>query len=504
MIGKRAERKKVLLCVQAFPPLLKAAGGVAKRYLTVTRALIEDLGYDVTIVTPVNVYESKEPEVEGWLEDGSLTFIPARGVRVTSSDGPAVFFDIFSCVNTYRLFQEMFTHKYSLCIADDIPWRMQLLFLCRAAHIPLVTTTHTDYTHMQDYKNGGIAGAMMKSAWNFHVLSGHYSDVHATVSRVFADDLSKKENIKINAIWPPILWANEFKKPKDKRIVSQSINFFLRCPLFADYLPIMLIKIGEAKEKYAEWVKELGFKPRMIMMYVGRWSKEKRIHLLFNAVPEGCALVICGDGNNDYADLIARTSLKHVLPCRKMLDGHELRVVYTACDLFVSASDFETLGNTVVEALCTGTPCAVHPEQGHLEHVVDGKNSLLVDYNDSMEAKRMLNTFANYLDSGKPVADFFPELDSKSLALRTGKFAENFDKEVISVATSVMEERLDHSPLVKTIFQYFYILASAVTWCIMRPIMRATYTCLSYPKFEILPGLGGAVEMINEAKKIDA
>ena len=61
---------------------------------------------------------------------------------------------------------------------------------------------------------------------------------------------------------------------------------------------------------------------------------------------------------------------------------------YAASDLFVSASNFETLGNTVIEAglrvlcvvlahlrvqllgleaLCSGTPCALQPAQGHLE-----------------------------------------------------------------------------------------------------------------------------------------
>ena len=127
---------------------------------------------------------------------------------------------MFSFVNAFYLSREAIFRDYSLCIADDIPWRMELMFLCRAAHIPLVMTTHTDYTHMQDYKSGGPAGIFMKSAWAFHILSGHYSDVHATVSRVFAKDLSKKENIEINAVWPPILWSNEFKKSKDQTIVS--------------------------------------------------------------------------------------------------------------------------------------------------------------------------------------------------------------------------------------------------------------------------------------------
>ena len=42
--------KRILLVVQAFPPLLKNAGGVAKRYLTLCRAMIDGLGWTVTIM----------------------------------------------------------------------------------------------------------------------------------------------------------------------------------------------------------------------------------------------------------------------------------------------------------------------------------------------------------------------------------------------------------------------------------------------------------------------
>ena len=36
--------------------------------------------------------------------------------------------------------------------------------------------------------------------------------------------------------------------------------------------------------------------PRALLLFAGRWSAEKRIHLLLEAVPPGCALVIVGDG----------------------------------------------------------------------------------------------------------------------------------------------------------------------------------------------------------------
>ena len=49
------ESPQALVVVQAFPPLLKNAGGVAKRYITLCRALIDQLGWRVTLLTPVDV-----------------------------------------------------------------------------------------------------------------------------------------------------------------------------------------------------------------------------------------------------------------------------------------------------------------------------------------------------------------------------------------------------------------------------------------------------------------
>lgn len=49
---------RALVCAQAFPPLLKQAGGVAKDYLALCRALIDGLGWHVTLFSPVNIRDS--------------------------------------------------------------------------------------------------------------------------------------------------------------------------------------------------------------------------------------------------------------------------------------------------------------------------------------------------------------------------------------------------------------------------------------------------------------
>lgn len=97
------DRMRALLIVQAFPPLLKNAGGVAKRYLTLCRALIDGLGWHVTLVTPVNILRAKDPDIQRWMADGDLMHIPARGVRADTVDGTGVMLDLFSVVNAFWL-----------------------------------------------------------------------------------------------------------------------------------------------------------------------------------------------------------------------------------------------------------------------------------------------------------------------------------------------------------------------------------------------------------------
>ena len=59
--------------------------------------------------------------------------------------------------------------------------------------------------------------------------------------------------------------------------------------------------------------------------------------LLFDAVPDDCALVVVGDGTSAASDAIERApelGYARVLPRRRMLKAEELRTAYSACDVF--------------------------------------------------------------------------------------------------------------------------------------------------------------------------
>mmetsp|Transcript_125417 Transcript_125417/g.354776 ORF Transcript_125417/g.354776 Transcript_125417/m.354776 type:complete len:519 (-) Transcript_125417:217-1773(-) len=461
---------KALVVVQCFPPLLKNAGGVSKRYLTLCRALIDGLGWQVTLLTPVNIKHSREDDVERWMKAGSLVHVPARGVRISSkTDGVAVFLDLISFANAGLILNELCVRRdYDCVFTDDTPWRLVLLLLTRAMGVPTVATTHTDITHMKSFKG------TVKLAWYLHMLSTYLCAVHATVSKIFGEKLSRMYGVPVGAVWPPILWSPEFQSEPEA---------------WAE----------EAAAQRASWLEKLRDQgccdPKAIMLYAGRWSAEKRIHLLFDAVPKDCALIIAGDSTAMYGKVVSEagpaSGRKNVLAIRKMLSARDLRLAYTAADLFLSASNFETLGNTVVEALCSGTPCAIQPAQGHLEFVKDGENSWFVDYDDTDEARAALTRIvASGLDE-KSLEKSIPAFGTVGRKLRGQSFATEFNKAVIEPA--LVAGRYELGPL-EAARRLCAFVACVVVWFAFRVFTRIGFVTLREPEFEVLGPLGGACD----------
>eukprot|EP00946_MAST-07B_sp_MAST-7B-sp1_P005029 g5029.t1 len=489
--------KRALIVCQAFPPLLKNAGGVAKRYLTLCGTFIDEYGWTVTIVTPVNVLRSGNKRVERWLHEGSLVHIPARGVSVETEDGLAVFLDLFSTWNTMWFMHILSQHQpgYDVCLMDDVPWRAHLLLLLRAFNVPTIVTSHTDATHLESFKTA----AAFRSTWRVHMWSAKMSDVHASVSKVFGKILSDRECTPVNAYWPPILWSPLFRADPDSSFVE------------------------EARNLRSEWLDHFrnrdGFEPRTIFLCASRWANEKRILEIFPCIPEGCGLVIVGDGTSMYSDQVATSSAepierdpdtgkivrrpppqRGILALRKMLNATDLRIAYQACDVFVSASAFETLGNTIIESLCSGTPVAVQPAQGHLEHVVDGVNSWFVDYDDVPAARAKLKEIAAKMEAsyrdGKPC---LPEMKSIGRRFRESNFAREFYDGVIETAFEAKRRRSWESSPCWRVVELLLIapinmILWMLLWLIMRIVTRFIYFLSSHPKFTILDHLGGSIE----------
>ncbi len=121
-----------------------------------------------------------------------------------------------------------------------------------------------------------------------------------------------------------------------------------------------------------------------VLLFVGRLSGEKGVFELpeiFSAVRKRIPrsrLVIVGDGP-------ARTSLERALPDAIYLgwvDSAELPRLYSAADLFVFPSRFDTFGCAVLEAMSCGLPVIAYNTKGPRDLIVDGKNGFLVESRD--------------------------------------------------------------------------------------------------------------------------
>jgi glycosyltransferase involved in cell wall biosynthesis len=119
------------------------------------------------------------------------------------------------------------------------------------------------------------------------------------------------------------------------------------------------------------------------LLYVGRISKEKNLHLLgevFRALSQSgndVQLMIVGDG--PYLGEL-RDSMKGT-PCvfTGYLEGEDLAAVYASCDLFIFPSTTDTFGNVVLEAQASGIPVVVTDSGGPCENILPEETGLVVE-----------------------------------------------------------------------------------------------------------------------------
>jgi len=125
---------------------------------------------------------------------------------------------------------------------------------------------------------------------------------------------------------------------------------------------------------------------RIVLLYVGRVSREKNLHLLAQAFQAlagqnaGVCLLVVGDG--PYLEEMKRAT--RGLPCffSGYLTGEELACAYASSDIFVFPSTTDTFGNVVMEAQASGLPVIVTDEGGPCENLLPGETGLMVPGGD--------------------------------------------------------------------------------------------------------------------------
>ncbi|KAG1470540.1 hypothetical protein G6F56_002624 [Rhizopus delemar] len=135
-----------------------------------------------------------------------------------------------------------------------------------------------------------------------------------------------------------------------------------------------------SKKLRLEWI---GNQDKRVILYVGRLSFEKNIHLVLDAYQQmdhtACHLVLVGHGPSLH-DIQSRCLASHLpITFTGYLQGQELAEVYASADIFAFPSQTETFGQVVLEAMASGLPVIGLKAEGVRDLVDHEITGLLLD-----------------------------------------------------------------------------------------------------------------------------
>ena len=242
-------------------------------------------------------------------------------------------------------------------------------------NIPIVHTYHTMY---EDYVHYITKGHFDKSSKKLvEYLTKFYCD--KTINELIvptkkAYDLFKeKYNVKRNIhIVPTGIEVERFYKEK-----------------------IDIKKIRELKKKY-------NFSKRdFIAIFVGRIAEEKNVPFLIevteNIIKEkpNFKLLIIGDGpdKENYENMVKERNLEKNIIFTGKVAWEEIPIYYQLGDVFVSASQSETQGLTIIEAMAASLPALCIDDESFRNTVIDDLNGYL--FKDKKECKEIILKLMN-------------------------------------------------------------------------------------------------------------
>lgn len=120
---------------------------------------------------------------------------------------------------------------------------------------------------------------------------------------------------------------------------------------------------------------------RVVLLYVGRVSREKGLEMLVDSfrelVDEGAAIALAVIGDGPYREEMETALSGYPILFTGYLAGEQLQHGYASADLFVFPSATDTFGNVVLEAQASGLPVIVSDEGGPRELMIDGETGFV-------------------------------------------------------------------------------------------------------------------------------
>eukprot|EP00516_Mucochytrium_quahogii_P005750 CAMPEP_0203762786 /NCGR_PEP_ID=MMETSP0098-20131031/15593_1 /ASSEMBLY_ACC=CAM_ASM_000208 /TAXON_ID=96639 /ORGANISM=" , Strain NY0313808BC1" /LENGTH=414 /DNA_ID=CAMNT_0050657329 /DNA_START=338 /DNA_END=1579 /DNA_ORIENTATION=- len=334
-------RYNVLMITPVYPPNLTCGGGVAVTCGALTDKLIAR-------GCTVNVFSPRLDNVDC----GTSTLYPSFPVMFPTLK------------NLYRFNKAI--RECDIIVCPDNTVMPFLLYFSHLHNKPLFFNLHTNIRHLLEMS--GTFGRWVSAPLcdMFIRVCSNLTARTFTTSPSYREVLLKR-GYRCDGCFSPRIKLAVFEKHDSEDEIKEARKWL----------------IGD---KYAD------LEGTKVILYVGRFSHEKRIDLLVRAKPSDVILAIVGNGPGKAGDDIEQLHdpLNGVLVHREMVPQERLRVLYKASDFLVSASKFETLGMTVCEANICSRPVIVQDATGFNTQVIHGKNGFLVNFDNADETRSVI------------------------------------------------------------------------------------------------------------------
>lgn len=152
------------------------------------------------------------------------------------------------------------------------------------------------------------------------------------------------------------------------------------------------------KNKLIELKNKLNIKnDEKIVIFIGRVAKEKNIEFLINnhvqilKKHKKCKLLIVGDGPDidKYKNMVTKYKINDNVIFTGKVEWEYIPLYYNIADIFVTASNTETQGLTVIEAMASTLPVVALDDESFRNVVIDGLTGYL--FKNKKEYLKQLN-----------------------------------------------------------------------------------------------------------------
>lgn len=326
---------RALFCTDTYPPQVNGVSVVTS--LSVAGLL--ERGWQCAVVAPA--YSSEDPDVFQTSREN-----PAGEWRVALPNVPVPTYpDIRLALPMYgrvaRAVQRL-APDIIHCATEFVIGRMGQI-AARRAGIPYVSSYHTDF---------GRYTAAYGAPWLRGAVTSYLRRFHRRSRRVFTPSEPARQELLALGIDDVEVWGRG-----------------VDCQQF------------HPRRRSTSLRASLGANDALLILHVGRLAAEKNVHVLLEAfrtarhrLGRPAKLVIAGTGPREAA--LRAAASEDVVLLGNLDRRRALPELYASSDLFLFASETETLGLVVLEAMASGLPVIAVPAGGVADHLRDGTNGI--------------------------------------------------------------------------------------------------------------------------------